>query len=129
MVRMGSRIEIGVYLLVALEVLATLAIGLYPVSGSLPIGAIVFYLWTISPYFFLIWLIKTSKCRTATVGVFSAGFLVGLFGLMQIFDLVIVNPDPQNGILYLFTPLWQWMVLLIVCLPLRACLNKTRISR
>lgn len=109
-----------------LDALATLTIGLYPFNSALSIGDLVFYLWTILPYFFMAWLIKASEGNAATASLFGLCFLVGLFGLAIVFHVVIVNPDPQSGIAYVYTPLLQWIVLLVVGLLLRACLNKTK---
>lgn len=116
------------YLFVALAALATLTMGLYPFGGSMSLGEAAFDLWTMSPYFFMAWLIKASEGRSAVASLSGLCFLVGLFGLAMIFYVVVVVPDPQSGIAYFYTPLLQWIALLVLGLPLRACLNTSTSS-
>lgn len=121
------------YIFLLLGALLTLTLGLYPLSrslgGSLSAGGFGFLVWTMSPYSFMAWLIGASDHKTATAGLFGLCFVVGLLGLALIFYVTVVYPDPQGAIPYFFTPLLQWVILLVVGLPLRSYLGGNKPSR
>jgi len=116
------KIKYLAYSLTTLTILVTITIGLNTMPPySLP--AIGFIVWSASPYILMLLLIKLSMSKTAIISIFILSILVSLFGLGQIINVMYINHDAQGGLVYLFTPLWQWLALLILVLPI-LLLNK-----
>ncbi|WP_251601550.1 hypothetical protein [Pseudoalteromonas sp. NCCP-2140] len=83
-------------------------------SKSLPIG---FVLWGISPYLLMAWMVEHSKTRVTQIATFIVTIMCVLFGTVTL-GSIYFSYDAQSALVFLFAPLWQWLGLLILCIPL-----------
>ncbi|KZY51374.1 hypothetical protein A3733_09075 [Pseudoalteromonas shioyasakiensis] len=104
------------YSLIVLAALITLVITIdnFDSSKSLPIG---FVLWGISPYLLMAWMVEHSKTRVTQIATFIVTIMCVLFGTVTLGSIYFSN-DAQSALVFLFAPLWQWLGLLILCIPM-----------
>jgi hypothetical protein len=77
-----------------------------------------FMVWGVSPYLYLAALNRWMKAPGPVRATLIIAVLAGLMGIWMLFDAIFLNPDAQSGLAFLFTPLWQWFLLLIASVPL-----------
>ena len=109
--------KIIAYILAGGVATATLAIGLHSMSRPYSISALGFIVWAVSPYSLLALLIKATKSKAAIFGVLALCILTSLFGLGLIIDAMYIHLDAQGGLIFIFAPLWQWVGLFILAIP------------
>ncbi|GKW52880.1 hypothetical protein NCCP2140_19330 [Pseudoalteromonas sp. NCCP-2140] len=104
------------YSLIVLAAMITLVIIIdnFDSSKSLPIG---FVLWGISPYLLMAWMVEHSKTRVTQIATFIVTIMCVLFGTVTL-GSIYFSYDAQSALVFLFAPLWQWLGLLILCIPL-----------
>ena len=105
------------YMLCGLAVITTLGIGMDTMSKPYTLTTIGFILWAISPYGLLLFVINKTKSKAAIIGGLVLSVLAVLFGLVFIIDAMYIHLDAQGGLIYIFAPLWQWVGLLVLSLP------------
>ena len=111
------------YFLTASAVITTIAIGLYTVDDRYTLVAVAIITWSVSPYALLALLIKLSISKLAQIASLAISIMAIVFGLALIIDAMFIHLDAQGGLIYLVAPLWQWVGLLILTLPV-VFLNK-----
>ncbi len=117
----------GVLLVAAL---ASLGIMVYSADLSHPLlwlVSLVFGAWVVSPYWFLFRTLSKGEpnlVRERAVLLLSIG--LACFGLSIYYDGFFVHLDAQNGLLFLFIPLWQWVAVGLVLWGLNFWRNRTR---
>ena len=111
------------YFLTASAVITTIAIGLYTVDDPYKLMAVAIITWSVSPYALLALLIKLSISKLAQIASLAISIMAIVFGLALIIDAMFIHLDAQGGLIYLVAPLWQWVGLLILTLPV-VFLNK-----
>jgi hypothetical protein len=98
--------------------IATIALEVYTrdkamtdwIKSSIEIGA-----WAVFPYVILFLLLLISdKNRTQSVVAFVGSLLLVLLGVGALYDGFFIHLDAQNGLLFLFIPLWQLVGSLIL---------------
>lgn len=94
-------------------------------ADSLSIGAMGFIGWAISPYAYMVAMVKLVSGKASTITAVVLVFLVGAFGVCVLVDTMFVRPDAQSGPIYVFAPVWQWVLLSIASLPV-SLLNGAR---
>ncbi len=104
------------YSLLVLAAIITLGITIdnFDSSKSLPIG---FVLWGISPYLLMAWMVEHSETKVAQIATFLVTIMCVIFGTVTI-GSIYFSHDAQSALVFLFAPLWQWLGLLILCIPL-----------
>lgn len=117
----------SVLLLSALGVLVTTAIAIYAAQPwgdndayeTLPdyLLLVVFIGWAISPYLMLGWSARRGLpaglpgiMRVAITG------LITLWGISVLVNVVFLEPDAQGALIFLFLPIFQWLVIGIFAL-------------
>jgi len=69
-----------------------------------------FTVWAVSPYAgFLMLTTWTRRSLTASWIVAIAALAAVLFGVGALVDGFFIHTDAQNGLLFIFIPLWQWV--------------------
>jgi hypothetical protein len=105
-------------LLAAIGALATLGIGLDAMSRPYTLAAAGFIAWAVSPYMLLALLVRSAHTRAARVGVLLVTLLAVIFGVAIFVDAMYLHLDAQSALVFLFVPLWQWVGLLVLAVPL-----------
>jgi len=97
--------------MVATASLTTIAIEVYTIDkahsdwikSSIGFGA-----WAIFPYLILsLLLLISDKTRLQSIVAFVGSLILVLFGVGALFDGFFVHLDAQNGLLFIFIPIWQ----------------------
>ena len=104
------------YSLTVLAIIITVLITIdnFDSSQNLPIG---FVLWGISPYLLMAWMVEHSKTRMTQIASFIVTIICVLFGIVTL-GSIYFSHDAQSALVFVFAPLWQWLGLLILCIPL-----------
>jgi len=100
----------------------TIAIGIYaaqPWGDNYAFQNILDYLtlfivlgWEISPYLYLIWAIRLNKIpERFPQGIFIVLLFVCFGGVALLLDTVFIQNDAQGGLVFLFLPFYQWVIL------------------
>ena len=123
-------------LLASLAAIATVALAIYAaqpwgdnyayqnLSGYLLL--IVFVAWAISPYIYLFLSAgRHSPQRIRDLFRISVTLLICMGGLTVVVDIVFIHPDAQGGLVFLFLPIYQWIVIGILELTLALLRSKT----
>jgi len=105
------------YIVIVIIVLATVVIGFKTMSKPITPGALGFIVWAISPYFYLSVLAKAVTKKVSNIAVFILALFGGGLGLWVIVDAMFIHLDAQGGLVYIFIPLWQWVLFIIATLP------------
>jgi len=81
------------------------------VNGPFAGGGIKFIVWLISPYAYLALLnaIVSRKAAISTVFVLTA--------ISSVLGMLMFAGSGMNGWVVIFTPIWQWIMLLLMTLP------------
>ena len=112
------------YILAGLALTFTLFLCWNATSNPYSVSAFYFILLTISPYGFLVLLTSVAKSKISIAVVLIFCILVSLFGVVLLFDAVYIHyMDAQNDMFYTSIPLFQWIALAVVVLPV-LLLNK-----
>ena len=98
--------------------LVTGAIGFKTVSKPVTAVGLGFILWAVSPYLYLAVLTKAARQKGASIAVLLVSVLAAVFGIGALVDAMFIHLDAQSGLVIVFAPLWQWVFLLVVTLPL-----------
>ncbi|WP_417536440.1 hypothetical protein [Methylophaga sp.] len=113
------------YLLTFFGAICTFIMGLDTITKPLNFTGLCFVLWAISPYCFLAALIKYAKSKSAVLAATAISTVMSFLGVSAIFYAMYIQLDAQSGLVYVFLPVWQWVILLIV-LMLMPLLNKAK---
>ncbi len=107
-----------IYWLLTGVAIATLLIGfrsmIYPVSAT-ALGIIG---WTVTPYIYLILMLKLVTKKTPIIAVSVLAISLGVFGLWAFIKAMFFDNDAQSSLVFIVIPLWQWLILLIISLPI-----------
>ncbi len=85
---------------------------------TLTLAAISLLIWAISPYLFTIFMTKRSNKDIVVNIVFGVSLFLVVGGLYLLVDAMYIHTDPQGGLAFIVVPMYQWMILLIIMLPL-----------
>ncbi len=122
-----TRLIRGVLLLAAF---ASLGIMVYAADLSHPLLwllSLVFGAWVVSPYWFLFnTSLKGEPNLVREIAVLLLSIGLACFGLSIYYDGFFVHLDAQNGLLFLFIPLWQWVAVGVVLGGLSFWMNRKR---
>ena len=113
----SKELKNAAYLVTALAAATTLAIGLHTMSNPYSQSALGLIVWAVSPYGLLALLVTATKSRSAKFGALVLSVLASILGLALIIDAMYIHLDAQGGLVYIFAPLWQWVGLLVLALP------------
>ncbi len=105
------------YTLALTFAIATMVIGLFTLSSPYTLAAVGFIVWAMSPYGYLTLLIKLVSSKAATIAALVIAIITSVFGLGLLIDTMFIHLDAQGGLIYIFAPLWQWVGLLILSIP------------
>ena len=107
-----------IYWLLTGVAIATLLIGfrsmIYPVSAT-ALGIIG---WTVTPYIYLALMLKLVTKKTLIIAVSVLAISLGVFGLWAFIKAMFFDNDAQSSLVFIVIPLWQWLILLIISLPI-----------
>jgi hypothetical protein len=106
------------YLVIAVAAAVTLLLEVMAASRPASAGGVAFMVWGVSPYLYLAALNRWMKAPGPMRATLIIAVLAGLIGIWMLFDATFLNLDAQSGLAFLFTPLWQWFLLLIASVPL-----------
>ena len=106
------------YLLIAVAAIATVSLEVRAASQPVSGVGLGFMAWGISPYLYLAAMNRWMKTPLATMAILIIAALCGVLGIWMLVDATFLNPDAQSGLAFLFAPLWQWFLLLVVTVPL-----------
>ena len=82
------------------------------------LGTVVFLVWAVSPYLLAALLTKWVKTRSSILIMFGLSVLLAISGIFLLVDAMYIHPDAQGALAFVVIPLYQWVILLIVTLPL-----------
>lgn len=81
------------------------------------LSLLLFMGWAISPYFALmvttVWLVEPGAGRWM---VLAGALLITVFGAWLTIEAIIIRPDAQGGLVFIFLPLYQWLVVAVIVL-------------
>jgi hypothetical protein len=98
------------YLTIALLAIITIVIGIKTMVIS--VTALGFIAWAVSPYGYLAVMAKFVSNKDSNIIVLILSLFIGCFGLFSSIDQMFINPDALGGMIYIITPLWQWLLIL-----------------
>ena len=107
--------------LAIVSLIATISFGIYMaqpwgdnyayqnISGYLGLAA--FLTWACSPYFFLIAVSKNESTSNIT-SVFRliAALIICSLSIFMLFDTAFINIDAQGALVFIFLPIYQWVL-------------------
>lgn len=104
------------FVISGLAVLVTIVIGIDSMEHY-SLTAMGFIAWAISPYGLLSILISISKSHKAKIGTLIIAIITSIFGAGIIIDALYIHLDAQGGLVYIFIPFWQWVMLVLCIVP------------
>lgn len=106
------------YIVISVAAVVTLLLGAMASSRLASAAGLGFLVWGLSPYVYLAAMNRWMNSPLASKIVLITATLAGLLGAWMLIDAMYLNPDAQSGLVFLFAPLWQWFLLLVVTVPL-----------
>ncbi|HSB95874.1 MAG TPA: hypothetical protein VLC91_05475 [Spongiibacteraceae bacterium] len=110
--------KISTYFFILLAATVTTAVGIKSASQPVTLSACGFIVWAVSPYVYLAVKAKFVSANAATFAVLLLSLIAGSFGVWFIVDAMFIHPDAQGGLIYIFVPLTQWVILVLASVPL-----------
>ncbi len=110
--------KIATYFLIFTAALATAIVGNKSMTAPITATALAFIAWAVSPYIYLAVAASWVSAKASITAVFALSLLVGAFGVWLLVDVMFIHPDAQGGLVFIFVPLWQWVLLVLTALPL-----------
>ena len=100
-----------------IAIIVTIGIGIRSME-SFSLGAVGFLLWAVSPYLFADLMIKYVIQYVSILAVGGLSFILAIGGMFLLIDAMFLHPDAQSALAFVVIPMYQWVILLIVALPL-----------
>ena len=105
------------YSIIIAAAIVTIVIGIKSMNSPVSAAAVGFICWAITPYLYLAIMTKVVSKKASILTVFILTLLMGCFGVWAFVDAMYIHADAQGGLVFVFAPLWQWVVLLLMTLP------------
>ncbi|VAW71814.1 hypothetical protein MNBD_GAMMA12-1489, partial [hydrothermal vent metagenome] len=102
-----------IYIIIAIAGVAAAVMNIIVMDSVVSFTTLGFIAWALSPYVYMVILVKVVTARRAFIAVMLAAIVVGGFGTLAFVDILFINPDAQGGLVFVVTPLWQWALLII----------------
>ncbi len=107
-------------------VLFTISVGILSMDVFSP-GAAGLLLWAVSPYLYGMLLTKLLSKRKAIVTFILVLSVIVIGGIVLLIDAMYIHTDPQSALVFVVIPLYQWVLLLLVTLPIYLINKKEKI--
>ena len=103
------------YLMNMIGLVLTVGIGLLQSFSFETMG---YLLLIITPYLFAMLLTKWSKNSIAMMVMAGISSILMLAGIFLIIDAMYIHPQAQSGLAFPVVAVYQWVILLVVSIPL-----------
>lgn len=98
--------------------IATLLIGFKSMVSPVSITALGIIGWTVTPYIYLAMMLKLVTKKTPIIAVSILAISLAVFGIWAFVKAIFFDNDAQSSLVFIVIPLWQWLILLIISLPI-----------
>ena len=105
------------FVIIIVAIMVTTAIGVQTAESPMSVGAWGIVVWAVSPYIYLAIMTRLISHNIPAIIVAVLAFLAGGFGAWGLVDTMFLNPDAQGGLAFIVLPLWQWVLLVLVTIP------------
>lgn len=102
------------YLLSGLISFVVIALTLRMVNSPFSLTSVYFCLWGILPWMYVVFLTSINKNINFLKAIAPLTLVVGGAGIAGIIDALYFHPDAQGGLVFVFYPLYQTVILLVM---------------
>lgn len=110
----GIRMKSVCYLLSGLISTAVIVLTLCMVNSPFSLTAVYFCLWGILPWVYVVFLTSINRSINFLRAIAALTLVVGGAGIAGIIDALYFHPDAQGGLVFVFFPLYQTVILLVM---------------
>jgi len=107
-----------IYAALIVITLCTLALYIKAFDFKFSLSALGFSLWGLSPWLLVTFLVSITSNERTLIATCVLSSVLAVGGLWAIVDVMFIHIDAQGGLVLLFLPFWQLMILALSSIPI-----------
>ena len=107
-----------IYAALIVITLCTLALYIKAFDFKFSLSSLGFSLWGLSPWLLVTFLVSITSNERTLIATCVLSSVLAVGGLWAIVDVMFIHIDAQGGLVLLFLPFWQLMILALSSIPI-----------